>query len=248
MRAPAEGAGRRRAFRSAFVAIKEGRAKLFGLDVRTQTSVPGEDGGPVHGHPPGHSVNTYARRGQLFARCVAASSAKMRRFTDFGVSKATISSRGRRRLFARRTTTFLRATGVTTLVLMAGCAHLQSLPTPTADILQAFDAARHEIESRTGPIEVVWLSAGVDPQVEAVLKRERQASGQKQLSGTVVAVPENYFLVESFSVESTRGKLSGVVGPRSSPPTMGACGKGFDLNLDRGSGTWRAVVVSGRVC
>ena len=144
--------------------------------------------------------------------------------------------------------TVSRATGFFTLVLMAGCAHLQSMPTPTAELLQAFDAARHEIESRTGPIEVVWLSAGVDPQVEAVLKRERQASGQKQLSGTVVALPKNYFLVESFSVDSTRGKLTGTLGPRSSPPAMGACGQGFDLNLNRGSGTWRAEVVAGRVC
>jgi hypothetical protein len=143
----------------------------------------------------------------------------------------------------------IRSIAAVGLILMvAACAHLGSGLNRSKETLGAFDAARREIESRRGPIEAIWLGTGLDPQVQRVLVEERQAVDNKQPAGTVVAVPERHFMVESFVLEATRGRLAGVLGPRSSPVTMAACGMGFTVNLDRREGTWRAQVASVTVC
>jgi hypothetical protein len=124
--------------------------------------------------------------------------------------------------------------------LGASCKSLQG-------ILAAFDAARREVETRKGSIEAIWLDASVDDQFRAVLIRERQAKAGND-AGVPQALPERYFIVESFHLEDTHGRLAGTLGPRSSPATMGACGTGFTLVLHRDQGNWRAQVATIRLC
>jgi hypothetical protein len=138
---------------------------------------------------------------------------------------------------------------VVALVLAApGCAHLRPWSVRPAQILGAFDAARQKIEQVKGPIEAIWMSSNVDSLVQSVLVRERAAVSGKQSGGEVVALPERYFIIDAFNLDSAHGTLSGVLGPRSSPVTMEACGTGFKLNLERREGTWNAQIVSGTVC
>ena len=137
---------------------------------------------------------------------------------------------------------------VTVALAAAGCAHVPASSVESADVLAAFDAARRQIEQVRGPIEAIWLSESVDSRVKSLLVRERAAVAGMQPAGQVVALPERHFLIDSFSLNSTDGRISGVVGPRSSPVTMAACGTGLSLALSRHERAWRAQIVGGTVC
>lgn len=129
----------------------------------------------------------------------------------------------------------------------AACAHLGLGPNRSTEILEAFDAARHEVESRQGPIETIWLAAEIESEVQRVLVRKRGAVGDKQ-SARTVALRERHFIVDVFTLEATHGRLSGVLGPRSSPTTMRACGTGYNFKLERREGKWHAQIASMTVC